>query len=56
MTKKKSLIKSLSKKVKIKKVLKPSKLVVTIKEHKPAEYQPLYFKDEVEKEKKLFFD
>lgn len=50
------LMKQLKKRVKFKKVLKPSKTTFELKEHQPAEYVSRYFKDEMEEaEKSMFF-
>lgn len=46
----------LERKVISRKILKKNKAVVTIKEHKPAEYVSRFFKDEMGEAKKgLFF-
>jgi hypothetical protein len=47
----------LTSKISSKGILKPNKMTVTINERQPAEYTPIYFKNEVEQAKKsMFFD
>lgn len=50
---KKSLISK--KAMKSKRILKPSRITVKIKEHTPAEYVPIYFKEEWEEAKRSMF-
>lgn len=42
-------------KVVVKKILRPSKATLVIKQHEPAEYRPIYFKQEMEDAKKSMF-
>ena len=60
MVKKDSELKKISKllksKIKQKRILTPStRMIIKIKEHKPAEYVPIYFKNEIEEARKSMF-
>ena len=43
------------KKIKVKKVLKPSKTTLVLKKHEPAPYVSRYFKDELSEAKRSMF-
>ncbi len=47
----------LKKKLKFKKILKPSQMTITIKKREIEPYKPIYMKDIIEQEKRsMFFD
>lgn len=43
------------KKMKVKMILKPGRMIVKIKEHEPAEYEPIYFDEELKEAKRNMF-
>jgi len=52
-----SLLSKLKTKIKLKKILKPSQMTITIKKREIEPYKPIYMKEFIENEKRsMFFD
>jgi len=49
------IIKALSKKIKVKKILKQDKMTLTIKKREIEPYKPIYFNEFIENEKRSLF-